>query len=138
MNIRVIALDIYGTVLATDDPDNELPPRRGIEEFFDERERRKIKVVSTSDADITTLKINLRESKVDVTRFDRFYCLNQLPCKDYSAIVRDYNITPKQLLVVGDSDKDINGAKACGAKQVRVPEYYNTRDNFDINKEIFC
>lgn len=131
--IKVIALDIYGTVLATDDPDNELPPRNGLEAFFDKCDIKGVKVVSSSDGAIDIVKINLQESGVDIDRFNKFYRLNQLP-KDFSLIVRDYNIISLELLVIGDSDKDIMGAMKYGACWIRVPEYFDKLDDFDLSR----
>lgn len=131
--IKVLALDIYGTILATDDEDNELPPRKGLEAFLDKCDDRGIKVVSASDADLENLKIDLREAGVDIYRFDNLFCLDQYPYKDFLWIVKDYKIDPKELLVIGDSDKDIDGAKAIGARYFRVPEYKDKRDGFDLN-----
>ncbi len=132
--IRVVALDIYGTVLAANDPDNELPPRTGIGEFFSMCRERGVKVVSASDADTENVKIDLVESGVDTGWFDRFYRLNQLPHKDFSGIIGDYDILPEELLVIGDSDKDIGGAIRIGACYLRVPEYFEHLDGFDFRK----
>lgn len=133
--IKVIALDIYGTVLASDDPDNELPLRRGLERFFDNCASKKIKIVSASDAPIETTKIDLETAGIDTERFDRFYQLNQLPRKDFSIIVRDYHIKPRQLLVIGDNyDKDAMGAIEHGACFLQVPKYSEHLDDFDFSK----
>lgn len=35
LGIKAVALDIYGTVLATNDIDNSAPPRDGIDVFFE-------------------------------------------------------------------------------------------------------
>jgi len=133
--IKVIALDIYGTVLATDDADNELPPRRGLEKFFRKCKKKRIAIVSSSDAPIETLKIDLQSSGVNLCAFDRFYCLNQLPRKDFSIIIRDYGIKPRELLVIGDNrEKDILGAVKHGACCLRCPEYRRHLDDFDFSK----
>ena len=130
--IKIIALDIYGTILATEDPENLLKPRKGLEKFFDKCKAKGIKVVASSDADTTNIKIDLKESGANVAKFDRFYELKQAP-KDFSVIIKDYGINPKELLVVGDSDKDIEGAINCKAGHFRVPEYKNLEDNFDLS-----
>lgn len=131
--IKIIALDIYGTVLATDDPDNELPPRRGLESFFQDCKNKKIKIVSASDNDITNTRIDLEESGVDPSHFDKFYQLDQYPHKDFSQLLKDYDITAAELLVIGDSDKDIGGAVKIKANYLRVPEYYKHLDDFDFS-----
>lgn len=131
---KVIALDIYGTVLATDDPDNNLPPSKGIERFFERCKKNGIKVVSTSDANPVVVKIDLTTSGVKLANFDGFYRLNQLPHKDYSEIIRDYGLTePRDLLVIGDSDKDINGAYASKCNSHRVQQYIDSRSRPDFS-----
>ncbi len=133
--IKVVALDIYGTVLASDDPDNELPFRKGLEKFFDNCFSKKIKVVSSSDAPIETTKIDLQSAGLDTNKFDRFYQLNQLPRKDFSIIIGDYRIQPRELLVIGDNyGKDIMGAIEHGACFLQVPEYREHLDDFDFSR----
>lgn len=137
--IKIIALDIYGTVLATKDADNELPPRNGLEKFFDKCDSERIKVVSASDALIKNVEIDLIETfrkhapRLTIKRFHRFYQLNQLP-KDFSIIMGDYKITSEELLVIGDSEKDVNGAIKYGACFIPVPEYFDGLDDFDLSK----
>jgi len=136
---KIIVLDVYGTILATKDADNELPPRKGLEKFFDKCDSKRIKVVSASDALIDNVKIDLKEAfkkhipKLTIKRFHRFYQLNQLS-KDFLGIIGDYEITSEELLVIGDSEKDINGAIKYGACFIQVPEYFDRLDEFDLSK----
>ncbi len=137
--IKVVALDIYGTLLATSDPDNELKSRKGAEKFFKKCSSRGIKVVSASDAHIPFLKSELEECLervgLGLEVFDSFYQLNQLPCKDFSQIIADYRISPCELLVIGDRlDKDIEGARRCGACYIHVPEFVDHVDYFDLSR----
>lgn len=125
MSVKVIALDIYGTVLAIEDPENLLPPRKGLDEFFEKCKARGIRVVSASDGNTDNVKIDLEESGVDTSRFDKFYRLQEDP-KEFETIIKDYTINPEELMVVGDSDKDIRGARACGARYFEVPKYIKT------------
>jgi len=136
MAIKVVALDIYGTVLATRDADNECPPRKGLSAFFDNCDCLGVKAASASDANIQNVKIDLKESGVDISRIDMFFRLDQLPYKDYSIVSRAYSISARELLVIGDSDKDINGALKIRANYIRVPEYYDFKDwdKFDFGK----
>ena len=132
--IKVVALDIYGTVLATADPDNELPPRLGIEEFVKKCKERGVKVVTASDASLDVLKIDLVDSGVKLEWFDEFFQLDETP-KDFSRIIGFYDILPRELFVVGDRwKKDIEGAAKIGAYSLKVNEYYDTRDDFDFSK----
>ena len=133
MPIKVIALDIYGTVLATDDFENILPPRKGLKEFLDRCDEKGILVVTASDSDLINLKMDLKESGVDISRFNDFYELKQDP-KDFSWIIDAYKIKPEELLVIGDTNKDIDGAIKCNAKYFKVPIYFSRGgSDFDLN-----
>jgi phosphoglycolate phosphatase-like HAD superfamily hydrolase len=132
--IKAIALDIYGTVLASDDHENILPPRRGLEMFFDNCDRLGVNVYSTSDADIGNVRSdfescfrhfeeNFGRHMLSIERFSGFYQLNQLPHKDYGVLLRELGLLSSQLLVIGDSSKDVNGANASGCPCLQVPEY---------------
>ncbi len=137
--IKVIGLDIYGTVLASDEADNVMPPRKGIERFFDLCESRQIRIVSASDSDIENVKMDLEscfkrfpERRMSVERFNYFFLMDQLPVKDFSLIVGHFDILPRELIVIGDGWKDIGGAKRIGTKYLQVPEY-TIRDGYDFD-----
>jgi phosphoglycolate phosphatase-like HAD superfamily hydrolase len=134
MAIKVIALGIYGTVLATDDIGNELFPRVGLEGLFEKCENRGIKVVSASDGFTLKVQLDLGHSGVNITKFDKCYQLTSNP-KNYFGILGDYGIFPKELFVIGDSHKDVMGAMNCGSRFFMVPEYYNAYigADFDLN-----
>jgi FMN phosphatase YigB (HAD superfamily) len=137
-NIEVIALDIYGTLLATDDADGELNPRKGAKKFFKKCQRRRIKVVTASDEHTTLLKTYLEDTLgrigLGLDVFDKFFHLHQLPHKDFTLIIQDYRIKPAQLLVIGDNPvKDIQGAINCGAHYIQVPEFLDVPDNYDLS-----
>ncbi|MEI6849993.1 MAG: HAD family hydrolase [archaeon] len=137
MDIKVIALDIWGTVLPSDDADKELRPRNGIESFLEECERRKIKVVSASDAPIETVRIDMVDYGINIERFDRFYQLKMVP-KNFSQIISDYGIKPRELLVIGDTPgKDIEGAIIAGAEYRLVNSYRSHQDDFDFSRDVF-
>jgi hypothetical protein len=130
LDIKVVALDIYGTVLASDDYDNWMAPRAGLVEFFNYCDKKAIKIVGSSDASINMVKAELKtvfdrhdECQMSLDRFFGFFQLNQQPFKDYSLILRYFKILASGLYVIGDSDKDINGAKALGGPYYRCPEY---------------
>lgn len=134
-DIKVVALDIYGTVLASDDHDNSCPPRKGLEAFFNMCDERGIKIASASDVTIEVVKAELQECKVDINRFDSFHLLNQLPVKDFSVIIGHYDILPSNLLVIGDSYKDIEGARRIGAPYLQIPEYtVKSDDDFNFGR----
>ena len=128
---------MWGTVLPIDDADKELRPRNGIESFFEECDKRKIKLISASDASTQTLKIDLQDYGININRFDRFYQLKTNP-KDFSQILRDYGVKPYELLVIGDSDvKDIGGAIIIGARHLLINSYLSHQDNFDFSRDVF-
>ena len=140
--IKVVALDIYGTVLATDDRVNKAKPRKGLADFFDKCGYKGIIITSTSDAHIPTVKSELSycfkrhpEERMCIERFDNFFKLDQWP-KDFSIVIGHYNITPRQLLVIGDNPrKDIEGAAKLGCLSILVPEYsLGYGDDFDFSR----
>ena len=133
MAIKVVAVDIYGTVLASDDYGNELPPRKGFEGLLDKCDSRGIKVVTASDSDLLNLKIDLKESRVDITRFDSFHHLWQHP-KNFEGILEDYHLIPEELFVIGDSMKDMEWPRLHGAGNYMVPEYRGRRDDFRLDE----
>lgn len=112
---KVIAFDIYDTVLCGDDPENAMPPRRGFVEFILRAKNLGIKVISTSDGDLDNLELDLRatfkgRAPFGPEVFDAYYRLMMLP-KDYSDVVADFMITAEELLVIGNTYyKDLVGA----------------------------
>lgn len=122
-----------GTVLVSDDADNELPPRKGLRELLDRCDSRGIKVVTASDSDLTNLKIDLNESGVDISRFDGFYQLRQFP-KNFERILDDYDLSPEELFVIGDSFKDVEWPRLHEAGNYLVPEYHSGGDDFRLDE----
>jgi len=138
MPIKVLALDIYATVLAFNDHDYSCPPRDGLELLFDRCDERGIKVVTSSDGMTGNVKNDLAiafrlvanrrignqpKSRLCIERFDNFFQLNQ-GLKDFSIIIGHYNIIPSELLVIGDNpNKDIYAALRLGANAIRCPMY---------------
>ena len=141
-SIKIVTLDIYGTVLAFDDVDDSFPPRKGLADFFDNCEERGIKVVTSSDGGTGNVKNDLSiafrlvierildpeerkkmRERLNLARFDEFFQLDQGE-KDFSEIIGYYDIIPSQLLVVGDNlSKDICGALRLRAKAIHCPIY---------------
>ncbi|MEI6731435.1 MAG: HAD hydrolase-like protein [archaeon] len=143
-NIRVIALDICGTVLCADDAENIMPPRNELKSFFDRCDSKYIKIVGSSDMLVESVKFDLEEcfgnhpeSGMSLDRFADFIMLNQLPRKDFSIIYSKFNVLPRELLVIGDNPiKDIGGARKYGCPYILVPKYVGHGDNFDFSKII--
>jgi phosphoglycolate phosphatase-like HAD superfamily hydrolase len=133
--IKILALDIYGTVLCTEDPENSMPSRKGLSRLVERCKEKSIKIISASDANTDIVKNDLEESGIDISIFNNFYCLKGI-VKDFLQILQDYKIKPDELFVIGDSNKDIIGAQRIRAKYSRVPEYKDLKDDFDLGKII--
>ena len=134
-NIKVVGIDVYGTILATEDPENLLGPRKGFNELIKKLKTQKIQIVTTSDADLTNLKIDLKENKIDPNIFYDMYELKTDP-KDYTWILRDFKIKSKELLIIGDTDKDIEGAQRIRARYIRVPQRIGIGDEYSLENII--
>ena len=142
MRTKLIALDVYGTFLSTEDHDNELQPRTGFEEFVERTKQQGIKLVTASDASIDIQKIDIEETfnnsrynpRPTLEIFDNFYQLKTIP-KDVSQILQDYNLTPEQLFIIGDTyEKDIEGAKELGCNVFEIPEFKGFVNSYDFNQ----
>jgi len=132
--IKVLALDVYGTILASDDVENLMPPRKGFSELVKKCRDKNIEIITTSDSDLTNLKIDLRESGINLSVFSNLYELKTIP-KDFEWILGDYGISPEELFVIGDrEDADIEGAKRINAGYFLVPEYKIKSEEFDLSK----
>lgn len=138
IGIKVIACDIYGTVLCEDDPENVMPPRRGFADFVRRVKESGIQLVSSSDAYDTNLLLDIEATfagRVPFGQevFDRRYRLSMIP-KDYSLILVDFAIEPKELAVIGnDYGKDLSGAPIF-ARKILVPTYRGVTNDFDFSK----
>jgi len=132
MNTKLLALDIYGTILSSTDADNQLPPRKGLLKLLDSCEELKIRAITTSDADLNDAIAVLKRIGL-ASRLESFE-LRGAP-KEFGPIIAYYGIRPEELLVIGDSQEaDINGAINIGARYLKVPKYIRpeTRDLFDF------
>ncbi|MFA5019566.1 MAG: hypothetical protein WC533_00525 [Candidatus Pacearchaeota archaeon] len=98
MITRVCALDIYGTVLDSEDVDNAMPVRDGFQVFVRNCQKSKILLVSISDQPEINVKLDLdkpfRKAKLSIDIFNRYYQLTTIP-KDVRQILQDYRLTPE-------------------------------------------
>ena len=133
MVIKVVAFDVYGTILASDDYDCSFRPRRGFYESVTKYRARGQLIVTASDVPINSQKrdlgstfANWREvsgQDVSLALFDDFFQLVEMP-KEFEMIRDCYGLKLDELFVFGDNyDKDILGAQTAGAKYYHVPEY---------------
>jgi len=139
MKTKVIALDIYGTVLSSEDYDNEMPVRNGFERFVERCRESGLKLITASDSHPKQMAIDLESafentpnSKLNLTIFEDFFQF--LAPKDFRPVLEYFSIAPHELLVIGDSyEKDIKSAQELGCSTQFVLEYRNY-DNFDFSK----
>jgi len=146
MPIKVAALDVYGTIIPSDFDCNS-PSRLFFDIFFDNCDKRGIKVVTSSDGQTGSVKNHLTlaftsynkkhncKNKLSVERFDDFFQLDQ-GLKDFSIIIGHYDIIPKELLVIGnDPNEDIYAALKLGANAILCPTYWTDEgEEWDFSK----
>jgi len=131
MKTKVIAFDVYGTILCANDPENAMPPRRGFIEFAKNCQKEGIVLVTSSDNELPLTKIDLKESGVPIELFFDHYQMMVWQPKYFLPIVEFFAIQPDELLVFGDRPEcDIEPAIKQGCRAVLVPPY-NTGDSFD-------
>lgn len=109
MKIKVIAFDVYGTILASDDPENCMPPRKGFVEFARACVSKGIQLVTSSDSDTFLVKIELRcsgkhsgQETVPLELFSGFFQMEKFAPKDFGLILEYFDIEPGELCVFGD------------------------------------
>ena len=91
MKTKVVALDVYGTFLSSEDAENAMPVRGDFEAFIKRCQKEQIKIVTASDSDLTMLKLDLeiplKRAGLDLDIFDELYQLDYYP-KDFSDIIQ--------------------------------------------------
>ncbi len=139
MKTKVIALDVYGTMLST--IGEGLPKRKGLSSLLKRLKEGRLTLCTCSDANTYNVKKDLSESGVDLKYFDKYFKMprqqgdfTKQP-KNFNPILKHYDLTPKELLIIGDrKERDIIPAQKLGCKAILVPEYYGKNDNnFNIN-----
>ena len=131
MKIKVIAFDVYGTILASSDPENCMSPRKGFVEFARTCVSKGIQLVTSSDENVDVMKIELKcsgehsgQETVPLELFSGFCKMERLAPKDFRPIIEYFNIEPGELCVFGDVPEfDIEPALKLGCKAVLVPAY---------------
>ena len=132
MKTKVIAFDVYGTILMTDDPENCVPARDGFVEFTNRCIDMGITLVTSSDNGAILVKIDLSASGVDLGIFDSFFRMNRGEPKNFIPIIDHFHINPDELLVFGDRrDLDIEAAILQGCQAVLLPRFESINDNFN-------
>ncbi|MFA6023305.1 MAG: HAD hydrolase-like protein [Candidatus Pacearchaeota archaeon] len=150
MKTKVVAVDVYGTLIDAAQFEKERKIRRGFEKFFDKCNNNNIPIVTASDSDLedvisdleSALKKSeffnelfpeaLKKSTLAYEVFDNFYRLVGAP-KNFAYIISDYLIKPEELFVIGDTfEKDIIGAHDLGCSTLLVPEYCWKNSHFNF------
>ena len=135
---KVIAFDIYGTILPTE---SKQVKRKGLDLLLERCKEENLVLCTCSDANTEDILEDFKKAGLDPRYFDKYFKMErkgkkfyEMP-KDFTSILKYYNLRPRGLLVIGDRIKrDIKPAQDLGCKTILVPEYkiaiYN---NFDLN-----
>lgn len=133
MRTKIVAFDIYGTVLSANDAENILPPRTGFITFCRTCLANELRLVTSSDSDLWLLKSDLKESGVILGLFSEFCKMEKGQPKDFTSILSLFEIEPPELHVFGDRlDFDIEPAIKLGCKATLVPVYESGMDDFNF------
>jgi len=136
--IRVISFDVYGTILCSGDHENAMPPRQGFTEFILRAKNLGIKTVTSSDADLDNLHLDLSATfqgrvPFGIEVFDAFFQLSMRP-KNYNEIIESFNIKPEELMIIGDNPiNDFEGAPIHSTKFL-IPPYQDGKDRFSFSE----
>jgi FMN phosphatase YigB (HAD superfamily) len=131
MSLKYVAIDVYGTIISSDDPENAMPPRPGTLELFEACKERKINIITVSDCPTSLLECELEESRVPRGYIAGHMHMQKKP-KEFDEFLRKFNVTAEEVTVIGDNlEFDILAAYAVGIRAYIVPEY-NYHDNFDL------
>ncbi len=123
---KVVALDIYGTILPSEIPENpeDWRLRRGTLRLLDICKTRGLILCTHSDSTFRKLYEDLIEAKV-AEYFDQIGLTNS---KDPEELLNYYRIAPEELFVIGDNRVvDILPAHRLGCRTKLVPKYQNVR-----------
>jgi len=142
MKTKVVALDVYGTILPTE---GKSIKRKGLDTLLSRCKYNELILCTCSDGKINDVKHDLMESEVNLEYFDNYFEMPRQSKdfihqpKDFTPILNYYkekiNLEPHELLIIGDRERrDIIPARELGCNAILVPEYYGKEDNnFDIN-----
>jgi len=140
MKTKILALDVYGTILPTKGKNVK---RKGLESFLSNCKSKGLIICACSDGKTQHVKNDLSEAKIDLRYFDKYF---QMPRKsgdftkqpkEFGPILSYYNLYPGELTVIGDKkERDTEPARILGCNAILVPEYRtpNEKDYFDMNE----
>jgi FMN phosphatase YigB (HAD superfamily) len=131
--IKVIAFDVYRTILCSEDPENCMGPRTGFLEFSEKCIFKGVRLVTSSDNQLWHTKNDLNESGVPLGLFTDHYQMEKSQPKYFGFIIDFFAILPEELYVFGDRlDYDIEPALDQGCQATLVPPYVSVLDTFDF------
>ena len=139
MKTKVVALDVYGTILPTKGKNIK---RKGLDTLLSRCDQEGLILCTCSDGKTQSIKEDLSEAGINLGYFNRYFEMTREAGnftnkpKDFKPILSHYRLSPKELLVIGDREKrDIEPAKKLGCGVILVPEYKTEEDsdNFNLN-----
>ncbi len=144
MVIRAVFLDIYGTILCEDDPENAMPVRSGFVVLVRYCRSKKIALYSASDADLELLRLDLDQTlaRADLSSgvFDGFFKFFPKIKKDFVDPCKSLGLCPNQTFVIGNNheiDLELAGKAGCGT--CLVPTYTSSFNcDYDLAQIICC
>ena len=134
-NKKLIILDLYKTIWGSN-----LPLRNGLYEFLN-RDPKKIFTICTDDPDKNEVNKLLTELNIQ-NNFDSIYTYEDMiklethmfpNGKDLTQICKDYQISKKETIFIGDSDRDRTDAQREGISFIHVPEYTKQSEQFSFD-----
>ncbi|MBA7668266.1 hypothetical protein ES703_76376 [subsurface metagenome] len=109
MKTKVVALDVYGTILPTE---GKSIKRKGLDTLLSRCKYNELILCTCSDGKINDVKHDLMESGVNLEYFDNYFEMprqsRDFTCepKDFTPILDYYhkkiNLAPHELLIVGE------------------------------------
>lgn len=139
MKTKVVSLDVYGTMLPSI---GDQVKRKGLDKLLAKCQDQGLVLCTCSDAPTKDVLSDFEEAKLDDRYFDEHFEMprqsgdfTKKP-KDFKPILNQYNLSPEELLVIGDREvRDIDPARRLGCKTIHVPEYRIAEENdYDISK----
>lgn len=146
METKVVAFDIYGTMLPTVGTQRK---RKGLDRLLERCKKQGLTLCTCSDAYTESVLSDFRKAGLDKRDFDRFFNMPRetgvyghfTRAPKNIKLILDYYLnkgtisSSDQLTVVGDRElRDIKPALRLGCNTILVSEYYEKNDNdFDIN-----
>lgn len=136
--IRLIILDLYGTLVRTDVADNT--PRKGLVDFLKRNKREGKKIVLFTDDNEESAREVLNEARI-LNYFDKLYSRKDLDedgCKNLLKVCYDFNASKYSTVFIGDNGfgRDAASSKKYRIALKKVPQY-RAKDKFSFKRIVF-